>query len=268
MLRLHLAEIESWTDSRGRIRSPFESFPYLSKDSRLVLGREGSEFTLWRAVIIRDGRSPSGPFKAVRVRDDANPALRYSGERLGEDADELNSTFRGVLVALLRWICGNPTDPWRWFLEDRVWDPIRDGTASRERRMVDLPNAVASGVIPDLGLQFRSAGGTYVGVAPPSQIAAALSTWWPSHLGLVAGIRRGSIGLGSDSPRDPDIPAIHDSDLKDVQTLLCTSRPFDNQGWDVAVRGPSWADIKKNLEGHGFASGTLLRDLPFPTAFH
>ncbi|HEV8714415.1 MAG TPA: hypothetical protein VGX03_16510 [Candidatus Binatia bacterium] len=181
----------------------------------------------------------------------------------------MNPSLRGLLLTLFRRICGNYNEAWRWFLEDRLWAPGIDRTTPPERRLLDLASAVKSGLVADPGSEFRAvgAGGSYVGLATPGRTAGILDGWWPSQLGVLAGWSPG-ICRATEQVQTVDSAEIGEGCLNEVQDLLSTSRAFDNQGWDVAVRGRPWSRIKEELEAQGFVSGTPLVELGFQIRSH
>lgn len=262
MLRIHLVEIQPWIDSKGNVRSRFEEFPLLTRSGIERLEWDATLFTVWRIVVVTDRTGSGGPFKPIRVQSDTAKSTRLC-ERLGSDAPELNPSFRGLLRDLFIWICGHSHDGWQWCFEDRFWVPGVDPKAPPQRRLLNFAAAVNTGLTPSLNLDHTWEGkkGTLWALASPSQVSSVLADWWPSNLGVFAGMARAP-GIANEATRILEAGAIEASDIDGLEMLLTTSRPFDNQGWDVMVRGKSWVSVRQELEAIGLRDGMALNDVP------
>lgn len=230
MLRINFQESKPWVDSRGRTRSPLEQFRFLEPG-----GAQTSTLpvTLWEFGILSDGRDTTHSAKPRRLTSSLPPgyAVGYQ-EAL-------------TLGAGLRW----------------VWEDLVPGLAGESDTQVFLseplePSEVFRTVVSEL-TRVPGAPETYSGLLAPRALKFLLHHWWPSTLGVFAGV----------------VPARNRDDAGDYETLRTTELPpfrhyfqtssaYDNLGVAVLSPNTTWEQVKDTLRRQGWYAGRVVSTVP------
>lgn len=246
VLRLRLAPSLPWVDSQSRVRSPLESLVLLGGEARRAIIDDPSAYGLvaWEIGVLTDDWDAPSHSKPVQMgADDGGSAIgtafAVGSERAQEIAADLMPLWKRVLRVL------SPRDGFRFLISDAVWDETA-------RKWTDIHDGLARGLVD--------------GVARPTDLSAVegwswlrggliefcdlTRQWWPSAAG-------GLVAVDTPVPlRDSEM--IVEADLRRLAGYCMTSKAYDNLGFNILSRSPSWDALQAALSSHGLVDGMAV----------
>ena len=245
MLYLLVDQIASWTDSRGRDRSPYEEFALLDAGARAALEDDGGRFIPWRIGVLTDDWPPSEHSKPVR-RDkySALPTTCYAvGHESAHRYFEELAPFWNEVIRELR-LLGTG----RMFVRDLFWHP--DG------RWCDMDHALASEILPGPALQLtRAERNGFSARLAEEELQQLLDVWWPRATGNIAGV---VFRTDTSDEVDSELArtgTVSESMLRDITQLYCTTPTFDALGFAVLTEQSLWQQMLNRFGARNWVTG-------------
>lgn len=232
----------SWIDGKGRHRSPLEPFTLLTPEARSALESDRArQFTVWEiGVLSGQGAAYSKPQAGVPSHG-AEAELFAVGV---DDAPGYHAALSPLWCELMRVFTARETE--RVFLSDNIRD-------ARGEEWIDFAEAARSGLIaapvPARVAQRRDP--LYTAEMTGPELCALVEQWWPSGLGMLAGI---ALDPADGAPEGPDAgqPLIGADHLARLRHYFHTARSFDNLGLVVLSRGALWRDVARAVTALGW----------------
>ena len=249
MLRLKISEASGWVDSRGTSRDPLDALTFLSTDSREALRANvrPEQFVVWDVGVLTDQRNRSSVSKPHSLIPDP-VSVRTQGFAVGSmHTLEISRYLIPLWSDLLTILIGERVV--RIFAADAFATEGHPDLQSLLRR---------HDVILEQTHTLVGLGTIYGATAMVANVAALLGEWWPSRVGLLAGLGLSPTGVMLPPPDYFPSGLTIRRHLPHLSHYFQTIRVYDNLGLRIVSRAADMEAVHAQLDRLGWRSGGVI----------
>jgi hypothetical protein len=234
-----------WVDSEGHERSVGQEFHLLDDGAQQLASNPSSTgHVAWRIGLLADDWERPASAKELGLTGSLGSASLHA---IGsEQASRYRSEAVRLFHMLRHWLApvGQPATA---FVKDFFQD-------EGHHELLDIDGAARRHYFAGFEGSFQPAAlvGLY-SLTHTRELDSLLEQWWPSAAGMF-----GCLSLRSPRSAADGSAIVGRDELDAVAWLFETHSVFDNLGFKVLLKAPSWGSVAAALEGMGWVDGTPI----------